>query len=325
MEIGVFGAFRNFSVENLPSPLQIEHDFILSYDQSFLASVIVKRWIEESVGILDLESLIYSVYVYRDLDLYKNENLSLIDLENILENSWGPLQLFLLSLWFVKDNSVNCESLYLYESQKRLVFKNRRNVWFSDSKGHYKESVFSQEELQTALIWKSKLLKYFILDEEITPEVHDAGTVTYRNKGVKTPYSNMDRFARALRFITVGRKESFLPMKISAYVGALEALFSTSNGEVSHQVAERTTKILGGDIEEKLVNYNLIKKVYDIRSQYVHGSEINDKTLRKIPELTKELDELIRNVMRILIEDYPHLSNMKKEELGLWFKKLILQ
>lgn len=321
----IVGPVRSFSSEETPLHFEFDSGKALSTDNRFLEENFINQRFLSCIGIIEANSFFGTPYVYSEIDFDENENITRSDLEDILEVIWGPFQAFLLSLWFVKDNNVNIDALYLYDSQSELVSRNRRNLWFSNASGKYEQTHFTREELQTALEWKAKFVKYLEADEIIKPESHISGEVNFRNASAQTPYANMNRFSRALRFILVGRSESFLPMKISAYVGALESLFSTSKGEIAHQVSERAVKLLGGNIETRLKNYTLIKKVYEIRSTYVHGSEIKDATLGKATDLIKDFDGLIRKIMKVLIEEHPELSEMKQNELDIWFKKLILE
>ncbi|OJD90265.1 hypothetical protein A9485_08505 [Bacillus cereus] len=325
MSIIIAGSVRSFVSESKSVHFEFDSGKAISNNKNFLEENFLNESFISCIGIIEANSFFNSSYIYSNFSLDENEEYSRSDLDNILEHVWGPLHVFQLSLWFVKDNNVNVEQLYLYDLKTELVVKSKRNVWASNARGRYEDSRFTIEELKNALEWKEKILKYLELDEMPEAEVHNSSGVRYRNRSAQTPYAELNRVSRALRFIMVGRYESFLPMKISAYVGALEALFSTTKSEVTHQVAERAVKMLGGDIETRLSNYTLIKNVYDIRSMYVHGSEIKEKALNKAVDLMKDFDELIRNVLKVIIEKYPNLSEMKLNELDLFFKKLILQ
>lgn len=54
-------------------------------------------------------------------------------------------------------------------------------------------------------------------------------------------------------------------------VTIFEALLSTGNNEISHQISERSAIILENAPEDRLRIYEAIKKLYDLRSKIVHG------------------------------------------------------
>jgi len=58
----------------------------------------------------------------------------------------------------------------------------------------------------------------------------------------------------------------------------LEALVSTSNTEVTHQISERSAVLLEGSPDGRLAIYKKIKTLYSVRSQIVHGSMVKKIT-----------------------------------------------
>lgn len=312
-----------FSKEN--TVFDSNNDTLISNNTELLKSQFLFDTFLVGIGSINADVLFNSPFAFFN---YEIETPDSIDLGGILESGWGPLQLFQLASWLVKDNSINFDTLFLFEPQHNIVISNRRNIWFSNSNGRYVDCNFNDEELEEILVWQSKIISYLNssgIEQTEVDLVEDFGNHQYRYSSTNNYYSNMNRISRALRFIMVARSESFAPMKITGYVGALESLFSTGHNEITHQISERVAKFVGGDIVNRITNYNLIKDVYSVRSSYVHGSGLGEKTLRKLNDISPSLDELVREVMKKLLTEQQAFAKKSEKELRDWFLKLILE
>ncbi|WP_142314850.1 HEPN domain-containing protein [Bacillus wiedmannii] len=141
-------------------------------------------------------------------------------------------------------------------------------------------------------------------------------------------YMQENRFLRALRFLFLARRQSFVPEKITSLISAMESLLSTSNSELKFQVSSRACKIIGGDLEEKKNNYDIIREAYDLRSAYVHGGELVGKYRRengKLTSLATNMDDVMRKLMKELIENHSELAEKDTKGLGEWFTDLMLK
>ncbi|PFY69697.1 HEPN domain-containing protein [Bacillus wiedmannii] len=141
-------------------------------------------------------------------------------------------------------------------------------------------------------------------------------------------YMQENRFLRALRFLFLARRQSFVPEKITSLKSAMESLLSTSNSELKFQVSSRACKIIGGDLEEKKNNYDIIREAYDLRSAYVHGGELVGKYRRengKLTSLATNMDDVMRKLMKELIENHSELAEKDTKGLGEWFTDLMLK
>lgn len=298
---------------------------ILSSTKDVFPDLFGNSHFRQLIGDIDFKGLADSTFLIakeKHEGAFTRENA-----EHILEHSWGPIQLFQIASWIVKDNNINFDCLFLYLEDKKQTFRNRRNIWNTNSEGVYSNTLFNEDELNDAVNWEYTLLPYLLesYDESNNYNVFVGGNnePTYRTANPHLVVEN--RFSRCLDFIRVARSESFLPVKIASYIGALESLFDIA-GELSHQVSERTAKLLSGDITTRVKNYNIVKEAYDIRSKYVHGSLLSKKhrSSDKLKEVSRNLDEILRQLIQLLLKKYPELAQMKKEELTEWYKKLIL-
>lgn len=323
MNIRLVCPAKNVSFYESDTIIELSNGAFLSNNRMLLNELFLHQAFVEGIGTNNADVLFNSPFALYNYEIVNDEQ---IDLRNILESSWGPLQLFQTASWFVKDNSINFDVLFGFDPQQNLVISNRRNVWFSNSRGRYEDLAFDAKEFLEIKNWQSKIEKFLVPSNAEQPDIiEDYGKHQYRYGPLDRSYASMNRVSRALRFIIVGRSESFLPMKISANVGALESLFSTGHTEITHQIAERVAKFIGGELKKRITSYNIIKDVYSVRSSYVHGSGIGTKTLTKLEELSPKLDTLLREVMVILITKHEDFTSKSEKELKDWFLKLILE
>lgn len=97
------------------------------------------------------------------------------------------------------------------------------------------------------------------------------------------------KLSNATRFFNRSYEEVWTLMKTTLAFTALESLFSdSSKTEVTYKVALRTANFLHPkDFNKKLEVFNLIKRGYDIRSYFVHGSDVE----KRIDKLMKTFEE----------------------------------
>jgi hypothetical protein len=70
---------------------------------------------------------------------------------------------------------------------------------------------------------------------------------------------------------------SFIDHSYLSLSMVLEALLSTSQNEVTHQICERAAVLLTQDVEERMKIYEEIYDLYSLRSTIVHGSLVIEK------------------------------------------------
>jgi hypothetical protein len=211
----------------------------------------------------------------------------------------AQLQSFASFLWFIKDNSVNTNTLYTHASFHKDTMRRKTTSVFSDSKGEYHETKFSYAEIELTQELREKLSKISlgIIPKQVgsytTPEKMAVGLSSTK------PYNTNNRIERALNFLNITRTTSFLPLKISCYIAVFESLFTTDNEAIAHKIGERVAFYVGGDFETKSNNYKIIKQAYNIRSKYFHGQSLvkNKDNLTHLKEVSSEIDQLLRIIL----------------------------
>ena len=102
------------------------------------------------------------------------------------------------------------------------------------------------------------------------------------------------RFARAMNYFDSSFDSSSVSTRYTMLFSALEALLIRGRTQVTEKLALRTSHILkciDYSIEKEI--YGDIKKMYDIRSKYIHGSKKNAITIKDEEKLRKYVRETL--------------------------------
>lgn len=198
----------------------------------------------------------------------------------------------LYHLWEIKDNGIYVRDgfLFVYEGniKEGWTYKASLTTIYSDASCSKNNSRFSKDEVNLAI---KNFIPYSL--NEITEDNFGGKYVDSDHFFKNSNYTRMDR---ALYFTCAARGNSTLSMKIVSYCTALECLFTTSNSEVNHRIAERVAVLLGTSESEKKEVYSLIKKAYDYRSKIVHGSYIKGKE-EDLVSVSTSLDDILRKLL----------------------------
>lgn len=277
---------------------------------------------KNSIGQLEANALENCTYLYETGDfneLRDNFRKKYNDYE-YLNYLMRKMQIFLNSLWLVKDNSVHLELgfLHVYPNnspasgtiQSNFIAASPTNCY-----GEYKEAIFSDEELNLAIKYNELLLSQDWDHEESSDRLP-----------ARNPFSKESiRVGRALYFLMIARSESVLPLKIMNYCSVLECLFTSDNTEVTHKVAERFARFIGKDFEDRKRLFKLVKDTYKIRSKAVHGQVVKDST-DSMKSLLKEMDNYVRIIFvgYFTLDEKYHVFDLNNEEFEKWFTDIIL-
>lgn len=247
----------------------------------------------------------------------------------LIQNFRGYFQHFLMSIWLLKDNSINMSDILLINENEEMMYLDRNPFLFSNSQGEYKSVYLTNDEVKEAWGW-FELLQPLGLRSVPSEKEESVNMGTRFNNNKDFVYYNFNRLQRSLRFVMLARSESFPPAKITFYISALESLFSNSNVEVKMQVADRTTRVLGETFQERMKINKVVSIAYSFRSNYIHGSVNNQKTIRKtlkpyetIEELSFELDEVLRKVLKRFLTDLNHVVHMDDSAFNVWVNELL--
>ncbi|HDR8493702.1 TPA: hypothetical protein QC448_004797 [Bacillus cereus] len=224
------------------------------------------------------------------------------DKSNWIHFYYGASQIFSLCLWLIKDNSVNIR-FGIYHSNQHGGFPIMKNVMVSNSKGKYETEIFQKEDFEKANKWLEFLSEYYLV---VKKETEERNYEDYNNLNSDIDH-NTNSFKRALTYLEQSRSTSFLPAKIASYISILETLFVVTDSN-TYKTPERTSVFLEGTKEERSINFKIVKDSYDVRSSYVHGSDIYKKHNKRLNDISSDLDNIVRKVLIKFFTEFKHLN-----------------
>lgn len=275
---------------------------------------VAKQIPEESrdvLGTLEVDSLLSGLpLIYADIAPPNN-----VDPDHHLITLLYEVEVFLSTLWFVKDNSVNAEVGYLIYPQRGgiSVSSNFISNAFTTAQGDNAELSFSKSELNEA--------RQIYLRSTGLPDSEDF----YKSATQLVPEST--RVSRAAYVVQAARGEADLGLKICHYCTALETLFSTSNSELSHQLSERVAYFLGESDADRVRQYRETKRAYSYRSKFVHGSTVKPSKRSELKASLIHCDSVLRKAIRTILEDEEVKNRFSdnSQELDAYMLELILR
>lgn len=189
---------------------------------------------------------------------------------------------FLCMLWIEKDNSLNVELGFAIKKNDGHVHSNSLSYNYWNCHGKKKSLELNSTGLKKIYTKFGALFAGMGIGDE--PE-H-----TMQRKEI-------GRAGIGINFLQQARATNDLGIKIANYCSLFETFLSTTNVELSHQMAERAAFYLRTDPADRLDLYKKCKKAYGVRSQVVHGAKISAKTISNLVELSEHCDEVARQLI----------------------------
>lgn len=254
----------------------------ISNDASILESLLPNN-AKQLIGVLEYDYLLNSkAYIYSKEDIKADSSV-----EDYLATKLYQVQAFLTMSWIYCDNSIDFEAGFLFFrddiSSQEGASSNTLGGPVTTAQGDEVETIFNREKLRAIRkIYREEVSKYTYCS--------DSKNVTLLHKG-------RSRQEVAYYHIMAARLTEDVGLKISNYCTALEALFSTSQSELSHQLSERVAFFISESNEERLSIYRTLKKLYNTRSKIVHGSLIREKDFDAIIKQSEFCDESLRKCL----------------------------
>ena len=185
------------------------------------------------------------------------------------------------AMWLIKDNACHFDRAWLaFNGHGQTTVNN--NFWASRKScadGTFRTVDFASDELRVARGW----------DRPVGEHIAGADVPTMLAKGSL-------RFQRFEYFIGAGRDSIDVAMKIAQYCSGLEALVSTAQQELSHQVSERVAVLLAGSVRQRLQIYRTVKQAYGYRSKAVHGASFKPADVNQLRDCATEVDQICRDL-----------------------------
>jgi hypothetical protein len=301
------------SISNIPSfDSEIKFlNFTFSSDKSKLENILSNKGLEKGIGGVELEKFKSGCYFHCETEL-KTESDSEISVEEtktLMDNITiyhNILDSFISFLWFRKDNCCSLNSFYVHlPTAKRLIAKKAMPI-FSTNKGieNQSEVFLSEDFLSIASMFVGSSNHFYHKNISLSKNNEKPQDMIIKREIIPYDFKKQTRIERAFNFLLLARRTSQLPLKISFYICIYETLFyGSTNGEISHQIAERVALYSSNTRVFRKSIYKQIKEAYNIRSTYFHGNSF--KGFKKdLGEISYYLDNLTRTILyRIFSKD----------------------
>jgi hypothetical protein len=266
-------------------------DCFLTNEQSTIDRLLDWRFAEQ-IGSLEFSHFKQSPLVayrkLRNIDI-GSEQKSLFDTLLILDQ-------FENIFWLYADSCVGHEAAFL--TCGNSIFTNFYGGIRSCADGDHKTLTLRTDELY-------KLLELFT--KHVSRDLRKK-PITMHTK------VNSNRLSRALDYVARAQHSVNPAEKIAFYCTAFESLFSTSQSELSHQIAERVAVLLSQDPDSRAENYWFLKKCYDTRSKFLHGSALKDTDASEVIRRVPILDDLVRRSIYCVITDESLISALDDDK-----------
>lgn len=236
------------------------------------------------------------------------------------------LQSIILSLWHVKDHSVNFDLGFgsLRDIHGRVaVTSSPLMIQYSNSGGELHPTSWSHDELKEARRFHQEHLRSLIIENPV-PELEKlAENGPLHSRLVK----GAPRQLRFYYILSGARSETDLGVRIAQFIQAMEILFSTTKGELTYRLCLRIALLLEEEPDEQRRVFKIMKDAYSVRSTVVHGSPLQPKIMRALPELSADLESLVRQIGRRLMNDssFYELFNLNDQDLEAAFADFVFE
>lgn len=239
----------------------------------------------------------------------------------IIGNLRAEFNLFLQFLWMLKDHGAalaQIHSIYPLDQPDAMIVFDRFPIAYSNSSGADTPITCTIEEFRKALTLASAYLDY------PNPFKRRPSPASTEPAPVTKLHREAPRIWKAFLFLQSARRQDDLAMKVSHYCSTLETLFSTSQNEITHKLAERVAFLAGDSPAERLSIYRSIKEAYKVRSEVLHGSFLTSNRICNLVDIARRCDALVRTVMFEILEK-PTLKKVFQNDATLdsYFEDMI--
>jgi len=263
-------------------------DHLVVTNDLSIAEAILKPHIKRLIGDIESEWLLQAeTIVYGYFPWPPPEGDDRKTKLRLLNSALFQTRELLKALWLTRDCAANTELGFLIAPAVGgdNVSSNIVSAFFSMSDG-VKDTMteFTRGELREA----REITSMYHPDISSDPkEVHED--------------SNAFRITRAFFALEAARSARDLSVKIANYCTAFESLFAFEAGELTHRLAERLARFLGGDLSTRKEIYAAVKRAYDVRSKSVHGARPETR-FDKLAPISRSCDDILRRSMRKIFE-----------------------
>jgi hypothetical protein len=262
---------------SLAHGIQVMDGLFVTNDKQYISTIVTEQY-RPQIGSLEYNFLLDGVLAYSTMD-----GVDESDFEAKAIAMLEKLNHFEHAFWMIQDCCMGHEVGFI--CNHRRITSVRHGGHYTLASGHTETLECSAEGFRSAV--RAIRPKTQSMDFSKRLKTHNAKKV--------------EPITLALHLIGFAQLTGFIPTKISFYCSALEALLSTSQAELSHQIAERVAVVAKLE-EPRLETYKFMKKCYSLRSKYVHGDTVSQPE-EEIINLSVKLDAVVRATFHALLEN----------------------
>jgi hypothetical protein len=287
--------------ENLGRGDKINDTTYLTNDKEIIKSLLPSIEYAHTVGQLEYSAIIDAKAVVYSHDEAPKD----VTPEKHIISKLYIVESFLSCLWLFADNSISDETGYFFFPDKNGLnaTSNFLSTKYTKSNGNVEPTLISRALLKRA--------REFYRNNISLPE-------SPFSKPKLTLTKKTSRIERALHHAVAARDNSDIGFKISSYCSALEALLSSSQAELAHQLSERSAFLLHDKPEERIKTYKMLKKAYATRSKIVHGDYVRDDQLEILITASEFCDHLLRDLLLRILSSSEHLLMFTKMDNNMF-------
>ena len=323
----VLTCLRNLRISDYDGAIELKNNdqsiFYLMFRDARMLNVTKSNGFEKVYGIDVCNTILQNFFTYAEFD----DNLDPQYRDALVNNYYIFAETLSHALWFIKENAVTPYLTTVNSDYDVEAILLRRNSFFLNSEANSSFTDFSKEEVIKAMEWFNILEKLLFKTETENVDFSEEISNMSSYINFETP-----SFYRAYHFLNQARKADFLPARISSYISILETLFAV-NGDNTFKVAQRTAALIGETDKDRIDLFKEVTGIYNIRSKYLHGSEIKKST--DLLNVGRNLEDIVRKVMSKIFKTYPELNyrlkkdkknpqSMNHEDVNDWFNELVL-
>lgn len=311
--IKFFTTFENISLKEEVKEFTLLPGINISNDDEVRKAYLTDE-VRYFIGEIEAQHLFESNnFVFSEFD---EKTFSHDNYEVILQTFLVWIQSLFNHAWVIKDHSLACENAYLFIYEDGQLQACHSNYLA-------KKYTFSDCRVGRVEISLNDLREWECLHDNIETYLYnnDSGALSFLldRKHCRT--------GKALKFIEVARQANNIGFKIASYVSAMEALFATSNSELSYRLSERMAFVLSAHGYKKINVFNDVKLAYEIRSKLVHGDYLSQKKIEKASEVSVSCDQYLRKIIKLSYgaENFKGIIDASNPDLDNYFKELIFE
>ena len=278
-------------IEPIGPGAEFSDGFFITNDRATIENIVDWKFFNE-IGSLEFRHLMESaVMAYRKL-----ENVEEGRDQKALVDSLLILNSFEECFWLHADSCVGHEAAFIKCGSR--VSSNYYGGIRSLANSEQKTLTLKAGELRSIVkLYSTKL----------APNFNKAPIMVHTK-------TNSTRISRTLSYVSRAQMSVDPAEKIAFYCTALETLFSTSQSELAHQIAERVAVISSQDAGARNDRYWFVKECYTTRSKYLHGSPQKDSAVEDIFKKVSKLDDLVRSSIHSALSDRAFMSALESEK-----------